>query len=141
MKAELNNYDVYPKVFPAGKEIEITIKPLGTHAILEEPEKLELYVLGLEDGAYHDFPERGNNVTVNYNIAADGVITFKYTFPKEEQYFLRFVNTETDKRVLQLSVYALAEDLCGRYPFVGDLHMHTFRSDGHQSPAVVCADY
>lgn len=29
----------------------------------------------------------------------------------------------------------------GRYPYRGDLHMHTFRSDGRQEPAVVAANY
>ena len=141
MKNELHNYDIFPKVFPAGKEVKITIKPLGEHAVLKDSEKLTLFVLGLEDGAIRDFPERKNNNTAAFEVAADGTITLNYVFPKEQQYFLRFVNSDTDKRVLQLSVYALSEDLCGRYPFIGDLHMHTCYSDGNQAPDIVCANY
>lgn len=29
VKLELFNYDIFPKVFPCEKEIEVTIKPLG----------------------------------------------------------------------------------------------------------------
>ena len=32
MRTTLHYYDIFPKVFPAGKEITITIKPLGAHA-------------------------------------------------------------------------------------------------------------
>ena len=39
MKTELHYYDIFPKVFPAGKEVEITIKPLGYHADFENPER------------------------------------------------------------------------------------------------------
>ena len=32
MKRELINYDIFPKVIPTGKEVTITVKPLGGHA-------------------------------------------------------------------------------------------------------------
>ena len=32
MKRELINYDIFPKVIPVGKEVTITIKPMGGHA-------------------------------------------------------------------------------------------------------------
>ena len=127
MKTELNYYDIFPKVFPAGKEIEITIKPLGYHANFENPENIYLAIYGLEDGNPRDYPYRKNGKTVDFTY--DGTIRFKYEFPYEQEYFIRIFEKDTNKRLLQLSVYALAEDLCGRYPLIGDLHMHTCRSD------------
>jgi len=38
-------------------------------------------------------------------------------------------------------VYTLAHDMKGRIPLRGDLHLHTRRSDGRESPAVVAANY
>ena len=32
LRRELLNYDIFPKVIPVGKEVTITIKPLGGHA-------------------------------------------------------------------------------------------------------------
>ena len=139
MKTELHYYDIFPKVFPAGKEVEITIKPLGYHADFKNPENIYLAVYGLEDGNPRDYPYRENGKTVEFTY--DGVIKFKYEFPYEQEYFIRIFEKDTNKRLLQLSVYALAEDLCGRYPLIGDLHMHTCRSDGRQAPAIVSANY
>ena len=33
MNQLLYNYDIYPKVFPVGKPVEITIRGLGEHAL------------------------------------------------------------------------------------------------------------
>ena len=33
MVMELHDYDIFPKVFPVGKAVEITIKPLGRHVV------------------------------------------------------------------------------------------------------------
>lgn len=139
MKTELHYYDIFPKVFPAGKEVTITIKPLGYHADFKNPEGISLFVYGLDDGNPRDYPYRGNGIEVPFEF--DGCIKFTHTFPTEQQYFIRTMDRESGKRLLQLSVYALAEDLCGRYPLIGDLHMHTCCSDGKQSPAIVCANY
>ena len=29
MNIELHDYDLYPKVFPVGREVELTLRPLG----------------------------------------------------------------------------------------------------------------
>ena len=138
MKTELHYYDIFPKVFPAGKEVNITIKPLGAHAEFKNPDGIILKIFGLDDGNPRDYPHRKNGQEVSFEF--DGCIRFTHTFPREQQYYIRIFDKETDKRLLQLSVYALDEDLCGRYPLIGDLHMHTFRSDGKQAPAIVSAN-
>jgi len=139
MEITLLNYDIFPKVFPAGKEVSITIKPLGYHAEFKNPDDIELKIFGLDDGNPRDYPHRGNGCAVQFEF--DGCIKFSYTFPREQQYFIRVFDKISGKRLVQLSVYALDEDLCGRYPLIGDLHMHTCRSDGKESPAVVSANY
>lgn len=141
MKTELHYYDVFPKAFAAGKEVTITVKPLGDHAAFKDPENLSLVIYGLEDGSPGDYPDRKNGVEVPFKLDGDGGIKFAHKFPKEQQYYLRFIDKKDGKKLLQLSVYALDADLCGRYPFIGDLHMHTRRSDGSEAPAIVSANY
>ncbi|MBQ6268200.1 MAG: hypothetical protein IJK64_10580 [Clostridia bacterium] len=141
MTNELHDYDVFPKVFRVGKPVTVTVKPLGDHAAFKKPEQTVLYILGLEDGKARDYPARGNDKTCPFVMQPDGSLTFTYTFPKEQMYFLRFNDFELHRRIVQLPVYAVDDDLCDRWPLIGDLHMHTCRSDGHQCPAVVCADY
>jgi predicted metal-dependent phosphoesterase TrpH len=43
--------------------------------------------------------------------------------------------------MVTLSIYALSEDMKGRIPLRGDLHMHTRRSDGREAPAIVASNY
>ena len=65
MKTELHYYDIFPKVFPAGKEVEITIKPLGAHAECRNPDEIYLAIYGLDDGNPRDYPHRKNGTKVD----------------------------------------------------------------------------
>ena len=139
MKDVMHNYDVFPKVFPKDKEIEITVKPLGAHAAFER-EQYSIVICPLSQGTPRDYPNMTGFENLTVKPDADGCIRFKYTFKGEQEPYIRFLKENGDRDV-QLSVYSLDEDLCGRDPFVGDLHMHTCRSDGKQAPAIVAANY
>ena len=140
MKDVMHNYDVYPKVFLKDKETEITIKPLGAHAAFTK-EEYSVQICPLTAGPRRAYPDTSLFSEVfKVKPDADGCIRIKYFFQGEQEHFIRFLNDEMRKD-FQLSVYSVSEDLAGRYPFVGDLHMHTFRSDGKQSPAIVAANY
>lgn len=135
---ELLNYDVFPKVISEKKEVLITIKPLGIHAHFPEAE-YTLHILGLEDGSISDFKDRKNLKKLLVKVDDDNCIRFKFTFPKEQMYYLRLIKPD-GKKLVQLSVYAVSHDLAGRYPFMGDLHFHTCYSDGRQSPEIAAAN-
>lgn len=45
------------------------------------------------------------------------------------------------KNGIDVSVYSVGDDLYGRMPLRGDLHIHTYASDGSESPEFVCAGY
>ncbi|MCL2517048.1 MAG: hypothetical protein FWF15_00665 [Oscillospiraceae bacterium] len=139
MKTELHYYDIFPKVIPVGKESEITVKPLGWHAAFKNGAAYHLSVCPLEEGTPREFPNRRNLFEFDTKADTDGCMRFKFNFFAEQQYFIRI--KDDDKFKIQLSVYAVDEDLCGRYPFKGDLHMHSRRSDGKEAPAIVCANY
>lgn len=139
MKTELHNYDIFPKVIPTGKTSEITIKPLGSHTEFQKNKAYQLSVCPLEEGDKNNYKNRKNNFEYEVQPCADGCIRFSFEFFGEQQYFIRL--TDGDKFKLQLSVYSIFEDLVGRYPFMGDLHVHTTCSDGRQSPEIVCANY
>ncbi len=143
MKTDLHNYDIFPKVVPMGKEVEICIKPLGDHADFAGKGSIKVCVRPFNEGVPDHYPERANYFEYAPVFDENGVLHFRHTFNGEQEHFVRVFTGEHDRdgRLLQLSVYSVAEDLVGRYPFMGDLHMHTFRSDGRQSPAVVAANY
>lgn len=137
MKIELHNYDVFPKVFLVNEEAHITIKPLGKHAAF--PQTLKVAVSSMLYGLPAFYPDITDQVIYDVTSDADGCVRFTHTFKEESEYRLMILREGI--KPLPLCVYALEEDMKGRYPFRGDLHMHTFRSDGDQDPAVVVADY
>ena len=139
MKTDLHNYDVYPKVFLVGKPVNITIKPLGDHVAFTGKE--DFILISTAHGAVSDYPERHNYKKLEMEIGEDGCARFTWVFPEESEYLIRIILRHKGNREIDLSVYALAEDMRGRYPYRGDLHLHTCRSDGSQSPAVVVANY
>lgn len=137
IKLALTNYDIFPKVFPCDKPIEITIKPLGAHVAFSG--EYTVQVRALTEGNAARYTERNNLNSYTVSPDDDGCIRFTHTFKGEQEHYVDIVKDE--KRIVRLSVYSLMPDLVGRYPFRGDLHMHTCRSDGKQAPAIVAAEY
>lgn len=137
MKTALHYYDIFPKVFLINTETQITIKPLGAHAAFSGDCKVNIQ--SMAHGRPDAYPLRNNQHIFPVTIDADGCIRVTHTFPEEGEYILTISSEKKD--FVTLSVYALAEDMRGRYPYRGDLHMHTCRSDGQQAPAIVAANY
>lgn len=137
VKLELFNYDIFPKVFPCDEETEVTIKPLGAHVAFSG--EYTVQVRALNQGNIRDYKERNNLVSYFVTPEADGCLRFKHIYRDEQEHFIDII--KDDKRIVRLSVYSLLPDMIGRYPFRGDLHMHTCRSDGRQAPAIVAAEY
>ena len=144
MIMELHDYDIFPKVFPVGREVEITIKPLGRHVAFSGEYRLLVHRMnhGTPWSAEKNWVPKDWNTT-RYDVVTceDGCLRFTYTADKEGELAVRIYKKDSDRRTVQLNLYALAEDMADRIPLRGDLHMHTCRSDGHGDPAVVCADY
>ena len=137
MKLNLHNYDVFPKVVLVDRPEVITIKPLGSHAAFEGAYRLE--VMNMSDGKYSLYPASGNLTVYEVSVCQDGCLRLEHTFRKEDEHLIRIIRD--GKTLADLSVYALEDDMAGRYPYRGDLHMHTCRSDGSQAPAIVAANY
>lgn len=71
----------------------------------------------------------------------DQVLTAELFFPREQEYQLRLFSSSDDKEQLVacLAVFALEEDLLACRPWKGDLHLHSIRSDGKDTPQHVAA--
>lgn len=140
LKYELLNYDIFPKVFRAGETGKITIKPLGRHSAFEEGTMYHIRVMPMSAGAFYVYKERENVFDFNMSPNKRGELNFSFKFPEEGEYSVRVLNGDK-KLIVKLAVYAVEADLCGRLPYIGDLHMHTCLSDGKESPEVVASNY
>ncbi len=136
----LENFDVWPKVFVEGKETEIHIRQLGCRPMFLPDTEYAAVICALEQGQPDFWPSTSDFRSLTLRTDAEGGFTFSHTFTKEQQYLIRFLD-ENGRAKVQFPVYCVAADLAGRYPYLGDLHMHTTGSDGRQKPEVVCANY
>ena len=136
MKNELYHYLALPSVYRVGTPTEITIRPLESRYAFSESDVPSVLVLPLS--SRHEMLDRKDALTVHPEVR-DGALCFTYTFPVEDEYIFQMFKGET--RVDQLCVYALEDDLYALRPLKGDTHVHSCRSDGVETPAVVAANY
>ncbi len=141
MKEVFYNYDIYPKVFLADRQQTVTIQPLGGHAAIPPGVICRVEIQKMNRDNWKQYPEISGRRVLEVPVDTDGCLRFTDTFAGEGE-FLLWINPVTlpEKR-LEISVYALDADMAGRYPYRGDLHMHTCRSDGREAPATVAANY
>lgn len=146
MKSEHAYYDVFPKVFLVGKKTTVTVKPLSRHVNFD---KEEYFVRIVPKDArtldvYHpDYPTFAVK-------SMNGCIVFDYEFPFEQGYTL-YISDQLVKennhelwknvRCESFNLFAVENDLFGLRPWKGNMHVHSFRSDGVESPEIVCAAY
>ncbi len=136
----LSNYDVFPKVFAAGKEAQIRIRQTGARPVFEPETEYQFMICALDQGCPRNYPRTADFREIRLRSDAEGNFTFRHTFDREQEYFIRAFNDKAE-RILQLSVYCVEGGLAERYPFIGDLHMHTTMSDGRQHPTTVVSNY
>lgn len=136
MKTDLHVYDIYPKVIKAHTARQITVEAIDYSRYFTEGDTYTITMVPLFHGRYHTSPAF-DQIEV---VATATKLVFDYTFGDEQEYYVRIHNKEGN-RVVQLSVYAVEEDLYARRPYKGDLHVHTCFSDGKESPEFVAATY
>lgn len=145
MSDDMHSYDIFPKVFIEGDPATVTIRPLGWHSAFSADRE---YTLSVHPRDERNYPTptgetQPSAVTVmKVRPDADGCIRFSFTFHGEQAWYVRIAEEIGPKQPpVRLSVYSLHEDMRGRYPLRGDLHLHSRHSDGREDPAVMVANY
>jgi predicted metal-dependent phosphoesterase TrpH len=136
MKTELHDYDIFPKVVLEGKETTVTIQSLGRHKNFKQGETYRIYPLPMNQ-VYSDFKSESPYVDV---LAETTKLSFSFLFAEEQPYNIVIFDNH-GSTVVDLRMYCLKEDLYRLTPLKGDLHVHSFRSDGKESPEIVAANY
>ncbi len=137
MRNAHQKYICYPSVVCTGVETEITIFPHDISRYFKDDVKYELAVIGLRDDMVDYFDP------IDFDIPheiKDGCLKFRYSFPREMEYSVRF-REKGGKNVVKVPLYAVKEDLWHLRPLKGDLHAHSFYSDGQDGVAGTPADY
>ena len=137
MEKILRQYRVWPGTVLAGKRTRITVTPQDYSSLAEA--EYDLYVWPLF--ASREKPAAEPDCTVQ---TVHGCLCFEHVFSGEGEYFIRIHRKgvpEKAGRIVQVSVYAVKEDLYGLHPMKGDFHAHSCRSDGTEAPGVVAARF
>lgn len=162
MKMQIADYEVRPGVVPSGEKAIVRIIPRGRHARFDDqvrrqpkgspfifaPEIFEpdsdmeyrIYFLPMQQSPEPKPMSVCESVLVR--PGADGSLEFEHAFPGEQEYKLVITNPkDNDRELLRLSIYSLRSDLYGRRAYRGDLHVHSYFSDGREDPGIVAANY
>ena len=132
-------FDIYPKVVKCGKETEIRIRSLGKTRF-ETGETYSVEFTGLDCGMSGVYPASADETKGAAYAENETTVRLLHTFEKEQEYSVVLYDTN-GRRVERLSVYCVEGDLAERLPYLGDLHLHSCRSDGGDLPEVVASNY
>ena len=154
MRHHLSDFTVHPSVFPSDAVSRVTIRSRGRNTAFEQGYTYRVVVTPMEAlCASYD-----RLATTSYLLQPeDGALTFEHEFrgeqahvivisPPEEltltpcPYFDYKVPRHPSLRTPCLYVYSVRSDLYGCPVHKGDLHLHTFDSDGHEDAAGVVSN-
>ena len=140
MRNELFEYKVTPIAFLIGEQ-EITIRAKNERCAFVPETEYRFRVREVSRAPERFFPGSGGLQQFTLKAGRDGAIRLAASFPREGMYLIHLIDPGTDKPAAEFRVYALGEDMRGRYPLRGDLHLHSCRSDGREDPYTVAANY
>lgn len=140
MRTESKFFHVSPKILPVGRESVVTFTPLYDHVRFSEGMKYQAAVIPTEgvpgQTTWGEIP-RGPVKS------RDGCISIPIEPVSEQECIILIEQVDGDavKQIAEFRLYAVDEDLFPLRPWKGDLHVHTYHSDGKESPAYVAGMY
>ena len=164
MDYQLIKYRITPRVVKVGVPFEISVEGLDKSAKFFDDCEYLVTIIRTDGFKYAESKElnaHGRMLTTDYNVSPkNGVITFSHIYDIEGEWEIKVTRIDqTDKHVpehmlthfsackkrmfagVTFRIYSLNEDLYNLRPFKGDLHIHSFMSDGAESPELVAANY
>lgn len=131
------NYAIWPSVIPADVESEMTIVPCEKAFLLVEDREYSITIVPVNgDEPSYYVPSCRETLTL---IAHGGELRFRYTFAGEQEHLI--ILEQGESKLQEFVVFSLYEDLYSLRPMKGDLHGHSYRSDGRRDPAALAGHY
>ena len=138
IRPENRFFDVFPRIIPANTEVTIDMVPKFAHVEFKEDATYELTYTPMSQIAAKSGWTREKGARLPVKVV-EGHIRFTQFFEGEQEHSLYLEEVKDNKRKLlgDFHVYSVEPDLFALRPFKGDIHMHSNRSDGIESPAYV----
>lgn len=142
MKKSLYQYDVYPKVFLVSNDTVVNICPQNEKALFLSEHEYVVKIHKFSESNPCYYPERDCGLYMHVKADCKGCLSLDIRLNSEGEYLiLVYANEDDKKEIASFNIFAVDEDMKGRIPLRGDLHIHTCRSDGRESPNIVSANY
>ena len=156
MRLQVFDYAVYPSVLRADEVSTVTIHPLGEHVAFLPGETYTVAIRGVETACadydalptteYHCIPNEAGDLTFTHRFEGEQRHSLTLTRPACDQnspYYA--INNHRPKNkqntVSLMAVYSVYEDLYGLRGYKGEVHCHTFDSDGVQDTCQTVGNY
>lgn len=130
-----SKYTVYPSVVKADEDNEIIIAPAARAFLLFDGEEYSITLASVNPHS-SDKMSRLTTLTVT---AKEGILRFTHCFSGEQEH--RLIISKDEKKLCEYAIYSLRPDLYQARAMRGDLHAHSFRSDGAEDPASLFGHY
>lgn len=133
-----DSFEVFPKVLPIEQDVRIVINGLRSRTIGPG----WIYNIEIRSMTDHSDVTRvkvlalpPTNTSIICEPSRGAILEFRHIFRTRGEYriIVRW-DDESMKYVTTLNVYAIEEELAQLRPYRGDLHIHTYYSDGRLSP-------
>ncbi len=128
-------YECMPRIVRAKSPTNVVIKPLFDHCRFDDASEYKIALIPVGGVFGQTEVLSPDKISVK---SQNGVISIPLAFDAEQEHTLQVENSE-GKLIAEFALYALDEDLFDLRPYKGDMHMHTNKSDGVESPAYVAA--
>lgn len=131
-------FSIFPKVIPLGQKARITITGLRDKTIIPG-QSYKVRILSMtnhQDSIQFTISALSPKTNTMFSDPSHGgIIEFEHVFAFKGEYSIVIMqNDENSFKMTTERVYAINHELAGLYPYKGDLHIHTYYSDGRMSP-------
>ncbi len=131
-------FSIFPKVIPLGQKARITISGLRDRTIIPG-QSYKVRILSMtnhQDNMQFVTSALSPKTDTKFSEPSHGgIIEFEHTFTSKGEYSVILMQDNgTSAKITTERVYVISHELVGLYPYKGDLHIHTYYSDGRMSP-------
>ncbi len=136
MKDHMRYFDIYPRIVAEGRPTTIRVQPLYDHKRIKGEANYAVIHSPMET---RGLSSTGTFERVHDLQPVNGGLEITLVFEGEQEHRIDIFETigEEQRVYCKFSVYSLKEDIFELRPYKGDLHMHSYYSDGREAPAYV----
>ena len=136
-------YEIWPLIVPAGESSKIFIKPKFKHASWERNKLTKINYIRDDSADFSGLCPKWNTYDEikDFKIS-NGTLILEVFFDGENEHSFKLIGEnkfEKEAELLNFNIFSAKPDLFKLRPFKGDIHLHSFYSDGNQSPAYIAA--